>query len=413
MKKPIFILSIFILGYVLPAHSNTNENLFSRYPSWKTYVNDSNEKDLLLKKLNQIENFVQAHKGQDKIAVFDWDGTLYHEKIEVKQPSELKLISEGTELYYDYKKGSRNGKLHEAGQPVWHIWAISHATNKTRKYKRLNLIPQRLLGHLSASENFVNAVDYDNRLEGETFISKGAEVKMDEYTKFFQIATFEAGMKPKKMQKGVKAFLQDYPPCDYAFFPALDIFHRLVETGFKVWIVTGSNPYYVKPVIQEIAKQCKRADGTIYDFGYDNEVYNPDKDRMYGNFAGLNQKRTFSGMLDDSRVRYYASTFDPIANDFVGAGATRGAELAQKDLRYINNKFGKTITVGGYIENKEENKAMILVGNSGSDARMMEYVLRQEGALGIGINGMTDFLEANPDNTIALEMECKKETELH
>lgn len=405
---------IIMCGLLVSTNSFAQKDLLAKYPSWVEFEDDKD----MMEALRNIEKVVQKFEGEGRVAVFDWDGTLYHEKIKVKQPSELKYIPEDTELYYDYTKGSRSPNIHEAGQPVWQIWAASHASNGTSNYRDLNLVSLRMNDLLSPADNFDDIVDFTNRLEGEMHYSKGELVKMNEYVKFAQISIFEASMRPKDMHEAVKGFLLDYPPCDYAFFPALDIFHRLVEAGFKVWIVTGSNPYYVKPVIKAIEKQCRRPDDSTYDFGYNDAVYNPDTDRMYGNFAIISDGK-FGVLLDDNRLDDYRVDFDPKANRFLDhknpADAKRLAEIRQKDGRFINNKFGKTVAVGGYIEQEREKaKVAVLMGNSGSDGAMMTYVLNNhKDAIGIGINGMKDILsqEKYKGRTFMFDLQCNKEKE--
>ena len=219
------------------------------------------------------------------------------------------------------------------------------------------------------------------------------------------------------MHKAVKAYLYDYEPCQYAFFPVLDVYHRFVETGFHVWIVTGSNPYYVKPVLQEIENKCLRTDGTKYNFEIDNKVFNPDSDRMYGNFAQVTNASkksiVFNDMLDDTRIRPYARLFDFETNQFVDPKSDRAKQLETLDYRYINNRLGKTITVGGYIEHKEKSQVVFIAGNSSSDQNMLEFNLSRPDTMVMGVNphgGFGEFLASLPSaRSISLQVMSQNE----
>lgn len=178
-----------------------------------------------------LKEFIDSYAG--KGAVFDFDGTLYSEDIHLKE-------EHGTTL---------NGKkIKIVGQPAWHRWAA----NNWDKHPNLNLFPmyrtEETDGPLEA------LINVDNYLEGKTNSAIG---KVSDYHKFRQIGTLEAGMTPENMITGVNLYLDKYSPKDYAFYPTLDIMQNMLNKKFKVWIVTGSNPYFVSVVLNKIEQLDK------------------------------------------------------------------------------------------------------------------------------------------------------------
>src|SRR4051812_26078821 len=81
--------------------------LKATYPHWPA-------DEASLKQLRTIEEFVRGQRGKGRAAVFDWDGTLYSERIRIKNPP----------------PGLRQPEKLRAGQPAWHIWAASRILEK-------------------------------------------------------------------------------------------------------------------------------------------------------------------------------------------------------------------------------------------------------------------------------------------
>ncbi|MCP4689540.1 MAG: haloacid dehalogenase-like hydrolase, partial [Desulfobacterales bacterium] len=278
-----------------------------RYPHW-----DANDPTIAT-----IDSFIQAHKGKGYVAAFDWDGTLYSETIEVK------------------------GEIHKgatrSGQSNWHLWGARQGHFPAFKTKD--------------GDHLATVVRRDDYLEGKTNAS------LSGYSKFSQIATFEAGMTPSEMRQGVRAYARDYPPGDYAYLKMLDIVRQFIENGFQVWIVTGSNPYFVMSILETIDETmgynllAKGCDPTRPDL---------EKCRIVGNCARLSPEGRFTMVYNDRFVRI---------ND-----ASHPYFLE----RNIIDGAGKAVAIRNFIEPGAGKPVVFYAGNSGGDYESVQYVLNQK-----------------------------------
>jgi phosphoserine phosphatase len=191
----------------------------------------------------------------------------------------------------------------------------------------------------------------DDYLEGKT------NVALSDYSKFSQIATFEVGMTPQEMHEGVQDYLSEYPTEDYAYLKMLDILQQLVDNGFELWIITGSNPYFIASLLNDI-------DETL---GYELLAAScvpddPDLEQcqIAGNAAKQSPDGRFTIVYDDRFVRL--------------SGRNNPFFLE----RNIVDGEGKEIAIRNYIEEKRDKPVVFYAGNSGGDYEAIEYVLDQE-----------------------------------
>lgn len=332
-----YLLIVFLLVFISissPLYSADNDACHklttTYYSHWS--AKDKNQCEALI----ELNNFIEANKGKGLIALFDWDGTLYGEKVKIKE----------------YRKGG-----FKAGQPAWHIWAAYHMF----EYDDLNLLPL-FKTYGSKNDQIKNAAIKDDYLEGKL------DPKPKGYDKFSQIAIFEAGMTPVQMTEGIRLYLKDYKPCRYAIYPALDIMQRLSDAGFEIWIVTGSNPYYVATVLDAVEKECKQTKNKHYDFNISGVPYSIGKDKIVGNAAKLGPDGKFSQVYEDK---------------FVKGG--------EKGKLYVIEREGKRVAVKNYIEKSKDRRAVFCAGNSGGDTQMMEYVLMKDDSFGLFVNPRGDL----------------------
>ncbi len=143
----------------------------------------------------------------------------------------------------------------------------------------------------------------------------------------------------------------------------MDVAQRLVDAGFKVWIVTGSNPHYVAAVLEVVQQDCSFKKDRKYELNISSTPYSPEKDRIVGNMAKLLENGTFSMVYDDS---------------FTRKGGDGKLLIIEKD--------GKRIALQHYIEPKENAKAIFCAGNSGGDFHIMRHVLSDERSFGLFVN---------------------------
>ncbi len=197
------------------------QSICDTYPHWN--CNDPQQ----LAMMQKFETFISSHSHGTAhgygIAAFDWDGTLYDEHI----PNP------------DQKDDARSG------QSLWHIWGADHLGSYPYLFPNFN----------TGIDQADNIKRQDSYLEGRTAQHTDPNTKVpllpSGYDKFSQIAVMENGMTLAQMQSGIHGFLNDYSPQNYAFFKMLDVVQRFQDTGFVVWIVSGSNPYFLANVLTD------------------------------------------------------------------------------------------------------------------------------------------------------------------
>jgi len=322
-----------------------DQELRDSYPHWPT-------DDESLKQLRTIEEFVRLHRGKGQAAVFDWDGTLYSEKIRVKNPP----------------SALKSPEMLRAGQPVWHIWAASRLLEKDDR----NLLPSFRTSE-SQEERARNILRRDDYLEGMF------ENDPDDVSKFLQIATFEAGMTPAALDEYLKSYAKTYDPCIFAIYPMLDVLHRLANNGFQVWIVSGSNPYLIATLVSHIERNCALDAKRRYDFHLTTKKpFDAGVDHILGNGAELTATGTFSQSFDDRALR----VTDPKLDTGVHVMAHEGKELA---LRH-------------WIEGRHAQPVVFVAGNSDGDDAMARFVLEKStkgtDVMGMGVNSRKDKFPA-------------------
>jgi hypothetical protein len=313
------------------------QTLKKEYPHWDL----SNPSTIT--KLQKIDNFIKANSSssQKNLAVFDWDGTLYNENIPVKDLNNEKF----------------------AGQPAWYIWAANHDAKN-------NVFPM----FRTVNNQFLNdVITKDKYLEGritiqnpDHAIDQGADI----YSKFTQTSIFTAGMTPKNIVHSVNKYLRvsSYSPKHNAFLPMLDVLQRMVNTGFDVWIVTGSNPYFVSVEIKYIENHMDYTPGKKYDFGsaLSTIPYNSATGHIAGNGLKLLKKDSlgiskFSVVYDDQYVKNV------------------------EDVLYIVDHEGKCIAMEN-IEKKDSSNAVFVAGNSDGDLEDTTAVVQSPYHLAIAVN---------------------------
>jgi hypothetical protein len=358
----LFITSFIIcLTSASLSASATSTELAKLYPGWvkKNVIKD-------LSALNRIHDFILKYKDQSKIAVFDFDGTLYNQDVQVHEK-------------FGARDANKNKAMIKAGQPVWHIWAANNYNKKA--LKGLNLFP--------LYRNDSQFVDPQTGCEGDAcplfdlilkddYLEHKTNQDPKGFHKFGQIATLEAGMTPLSMAKGLSIFLNDYPVRRHAMTAVLDVLQNMLNNGFKVWVVSGSNPHLIAATLKKIQDEMTEFN---YDFGDLAKVpYQPSsKDgssihsRIIGNFAKVVNGK-FSAAYDDRYIPF--SKYGQI---------------------YANMKYGKRLAVRNFIEEFDgpekgmRGEAVFCAGNSGGDLEMMYEVLdknklRESSALGLTVN---------------------------
>lgn len=296
----------------------------SRYPHW----------DCSDPALARIDAFIQANGGRGYVAATDWDGTLYSESIALTQVG----VHTGTT---------------RSGQSAWHLWGANHGC-----------FPAFETADGEWSEN---VVEHDDFLEGKT------NAVLGEYAKFAEIATFEAGMTPGEMHEAIQGYLEDYPTEAYAYPKMLDVIQQLKENDFQVWIITGSNPYFIASLVADL-------DGTLgYDLlaeGCDPAAPDLDRCRIVGNGAKLSPDGQFTVVYDDR---------------FVRIDGVDGVLLYE---RQIVDGAGKAAAIRHYIEAQARAPVVFYAGNSGGDYEAVEYVLGQEiETLAVAVNPRGTLLD--------------------
>ncbi len=313
------------------------------YPHWNCFGTDGKFQEKKATdnctQLTKLNSFIIANSNKNKIAVFDWDGTLYGEKV----PTKL------------YDKNPEN-----SAQSVWHLWAAKKYMN----YSKLSLFPAWRT--VENGEALTDLIKQDIYLEDKAF---GDAYKTVETEKFRQIATMEEGMTIEQMHKGLKYFFADYPTKDYSFYPVLDILQTLINKGFSVWIITGSHPYFIASTLDNIQKTEA---SSFYNF---KTLFEIKKNKIKilkiaGNGSKLlNNSNKFSGAYDDKFV--------------LGCKDENNAETP---FPYVVSGYGKNCVLQ-HIRSQEPGKEICFsASNSDGDYYMAKEVLKKENSFGIFVN---------------------------
>lgn len=194
---------------------------------------------------------------------------------------------------------------------------------------------------------------------------------------------FTAGMTPQELETAVNKFLKHYNPEKYAFLPMLDVLQKMSDEGFDVWIVTGSNQYFVGNMLKYIQNNIDYTPGKKYDFS---KILAPTKEsemHIAGNGLKLMKNNRFSVVYDN---RY---TQNP------------------ENKLYIVDHEGKEIVVKN-LEKWENSKALFVAGNSDGDLNDSQFIInRDKNAFGIEVNPsptsqLYKFSEAHKDQIVTL-----------
>ncbi|MFN3235269.1 MAG: hypothetical protein ACE365_07680 [Gammaproteobacteria bacterium] len=321
MKNISFVLLLFFAFFISNIYANVHcEN----YPHWKC-----NNAELV-----KIDQFLQKHANKGYVAAFDWDGTLYEQDIVVKP-------------------GDVHAGDTRSGQSIWHLWGAKHGYFPefvTRSGKTANNVALR-----------------DDYIEGKTNISA------DAYSKFSQIAVYEAGMTPEEMHQGVSDYAKRYPPKNYGYFKMLDVMQAFKNHGYQVWIVTGSNPYFIATLLENLDQTLGY---NLLPKGCDAKHPRISACHIAGNEAKLSPNGKFTMVYDDR---------------FVDVASPNGPLYLERN---IVDGPGKTIVMKNYIKKKSHKPIVFYAGNSGGDYEIVQYVLNQS-------NGLDAFVVAvNPVGTL-------------
>lgn len=207
-----------------------------------------------------------------------------------------------------------------------------------------------------------------NILRRDDYLEGMFENHPDEVSKFLQIATFEAGMTPRALDEYLKKYAKTYDPCSFAIYPMMDVLHRLANNGFSVWIVSGSNPYFIAALVSHVERTCPLDAKRRYDFQLTGKKpFDPGVDHILGNGAEVSADGTFSQSFDDRALR----VADP--------GADAGV--------FVMANEGKALALRQWIEGRHGKQVVFVAGNSDGDDAMTRYVL-DKGASGTEVMAM-------------------------
>ncbi|MBI4858733.1 MAG: hypothetical protein HY815_00425 [Candidatus Riflebacteria bacterium] len=320
---PLASILLQICFFVFTAAGLAREPLLTTYPHWDRAQ---------LAKLETIDTFVERMASRGDLAVFDYDGTMIGE--EYRTPV---------------------GDI-RCGQSTWHVWGAHHLAE----------LPFLFPGFLTdggAEEQRTNILAVDDVLEGKT------NVVPESVTKFWRIATFESGMTERQMRAGIERYLDAYPPSRYVFLPVLDVLQRMLDRGIRVWLVTGSNPYFIATVLARIERTVPRAPGRRFDFGdlakspFVPFVRGRGGSRIVGNMARLDRLGRFTDVYDDRFV------------------------TNPERHRYVVDGEGKRVAAAHFIEPLEQARVVFCAGNSDGDYPLMRWIIdRDQDRLGLAVN---------------------------
>ena len=159
------------------------------------------------------------------------------------------------------------------------------------------------------------------------------------------------------------------------FLPMFDVIQQMINHNFKVWFVSGSNPYFIATLLKKIEKMDPRYDfSSIIGKGMPS-LANEVTYRIIGNHAKLHQGK-FTRVYDD---RYLKRARTEPLNAIFGEG--------------------KAIAMRRYILQQDQGQIIFAAGNSSGDIEMMAEVIKTPGSLLVAINPaekLQAFLKQQP-----------------
>ncbi len=190
-------------------------------------------------------------------------------------------------------------------------------------------------------------------------------------------------MTPVNMSEAVMEFLKVYQPEKYAFMPMLDVLQKMVNSGYKVWIITGSNQYFVAAMLGYIEKNMNYTKNEKYDFNICKVPFDPETGHIAGNGLKMLEDDKFSVVYDN---RYVTNPEGKL---------------------YIVDEYGKEIVIKN-LEKREKTEAKFVAGNSGGDFYDTRYVVEKPGTIAIAVEprgDLKDVVDNYPDKIITLNSE--------
>ena len=340
-------------------------NCHQYYPHWCSKPGQA-----MPQQLQAIESFLSSHKPADGPMAFDWDGTLYNEKIPV----------------------TVNGQhMKLAGQPAWFIWGAQQVANHEQglfpAFKQVTAegaVDYKAWAHAITDQTLYLEGQFKSLTDSAAHGLQATALPQGVYDKFAQTAVFEAGMTFKGMQNSIGAFLKTAPTSKYEFEKMMDIVHRVGALGYSVWIITGSNPYYVANLIDSIDANN--------DLGY--TIFPGCYNYMQGVKDGSSELSP-EAFFTHCKIAGNASTWpgknQPFSNEYDARNVAVGTDLKSDCQQYAKSKqcklavdrFGKLLAAQ-HIASLEHGKPIILyAGNSDGDYSLMNHVLASQKHFGI------------------------------
>ncbi|MEI6055149.1 MAG: hypothetical protein WCR55_03740 [Lentisphaerota bacterium] len=313
--------------------------LKASYPHWN--LSDKAQYDKLVK----IDDFIEKNKDKGFVAAFDWDGTLYCEKMVIKELNPLDNIY--------------------GGQGGFYIWG---AFNKD-KFGLFNLFPSfnpegddfkdDVLQKVKVVENRLPDGMHNTALPPTMPVAPFPIYNADGFSKFsLETTIFLLGMTPEQIKKAEAKYFEAYSPAQYAFYPMFDVLQKMCDSGYNVWIITGSSPYFVTNMLTYLQENVAYTSDRHYDFSKliitkDNN-YDPAQSHIAGNGAKLTKEGTLSAVYDD---RF-------LTNDYV----------KNNGLLFITDKQGKYLVITN-LETKFKTNAAFVAGNTDGDLYDTAYAM--------------------------------------
>ena len=342
----LFVALFFLILCSWTGASVAGPSYCQYYPHWKNCA--------ISPQLKKLERFIQKYQSTaDRYTVaFDWDGTLYNEHVPVNE----------------------NGKrVVRSGQSVWHLWGAeqllkpSHAdiaflfpSFKQYKSDGKTIDYQAWHDAIDAQDDYVEG-QFQQLIETDKGALQKTPLPQGIYDKFSQIATFEEGMTLADLQRGVSRYLQDFPAKDNAFLKVMDIFQRLQKVGFHVWIITGSNPYFVANVMNAGPASVNHIKGLHL---------MPHCQRLLAHKDGITPQSFFQ----NCKIAGNAAQWEGGRSRFARAYDARNFSTLPKGYRMAVDHYGKWFAAQHVVQT--ERRPMVLyVGNSNGDYSLMKRVL--------------------------------------
>lgn len=324
----------------------------------------------------KIRQFLQSQNPTNSLVAFDWDGTLYNEKIPTTTPLHHPVILGG-----------------QAGWIMWSANRIFHCSQPACSSRSWfpSFEQYDSDGKIDYKKWAMSLAERDLFLEGRySEIQKtlpqnitSQPITFSVYDKYMQAAGMASGMSLYTLSQSVQAYLKG---SHQQFTSILNVVRAAERRHFKVWIITGSNPYYVANVIYHIDEKLPAKKRVL------RSCFKLMQKVLHNKATQLRPAAFFTQCPIAGNASTWSGGSGPFSNQYDDRNVTNGTQFKHDCAKLSPNNICKMAVDGlgkeyalQHIEHSEGKSIVLYAGNSDGDVYIMQHVLHH-GGFGVFVN---------------------------